>query len=454
MNSLRGVVWKEGGHLTPQHFQAQSRHYRDSIWFTVEATHFAPYGLIGSLEEDAGRMLHGLSIASLSNGKVELSSATGIFPGGLEFEVGSPDSPSPEPLTISGTLRHDSGPFTIYLVFVEPGRDWPVTTESPARGEPVRDINTGVPGAPVAFSTPALKLMAFDHAPDDCTHLPLGRISQDSSGNLFYDAEFIPPCITIGASSVLLNLGLRIVELLEDRIEAVQQRRQPPNDQASLEVVGFLQTVIPAVTRLREMCAGALAPPLALYLELAILAGGLCTFLLDSTPERIPPYDHDRLGPCFLSLEQFIRAHLHAFAPVNVVSIPLIAKGDGIYEGEIKDLRCLGPSQWVLSLRPAEARFAETLSRLERTIKVASSPTVRELRNASVGGLAIKHVRISPGAVMPRPFHEYFLVDVLGDAGRQFWADMERTRTAGVYIPPQAGADPELQVILRPGERA
>src|ERR1700689_4800405 len=56
MNFLSRVVWSEGMYLGPQHFQAQSRYFEDSIKFAISSLWFKPYGLLGcGLDEEALR---------------------------------------------------------------------------------------------------------------------------------------------------------------------------------------------------------------------------------------------------------------------------------------------------------------------------------------------------------------------------------------------------------------
>src|SRR6202790_1022089 len=73
MKLLSRVVWSEGMHLGPHHFQVQSRYFEDSIQFATSSLWFASYGLAG-LEVDAD---------ALYNGTISLLHARGIFRDGL-----------------------------------------------------------------------------------------------------------------------------------------------------------------------------------------------------------------------------------------------------------------------------------------------------------------------------------------------------------------------------------
>src|SRR5262249_31357006 len=75
MKQLTKVVWSEGMHLGPHHFQVQSRFFEDSVQFVTNALSFATYGVIAAeFDRDA-----------LQNGTISLLYARGIFPDGLVF---------------------------------------------------------------------------------------------------------------------------------------------------------------------------------------------------------------------------------------------------------------------------------------------------------------------------------------------------------------------------------
>ena len=82
MKFLSRVVWSEGMHLSPQHFQMQSRYFEDSLWFLSGSLRNNPWGLLSlALDNDAVR-----------NGLAVLRYASGVFPDGLVFEVRLGDS--------------------------------------------------------------------------------------------------------------------------------------------------------------------------------------------------------------------------------------------------------------------------------------------------------------------------------------------------------------------------
>src|SRR5262245_43350126 len=93
MALLSKVVWSEGMHLSPHHFQAQARYHEECLQFALSNLEFEPWGLIG----------FELSVDALLNGTVALIHARGLFRDGLAFHMPEPDI-VPEPLSIVGAF--------------------------------------------------------------------------------------------------------------------------------------------------------------------------------------------------------------------------------------------------------------------------------------------------------------------------------------------------------------
>src|ERR1700679_791858 len=82
MKFLSRVVWLEGMHLGPHHFQTQSRYFEDTLWF-----------LSSNLRQDPWGFLHySIDPEAMRNGLAILSFASGILPDGLIFDLPDCDS--------------------------------------------------------------------------------------------------------------------------------------------------------------------------------------------------------------------------------------------------------------------------------------------------------------------------------------------------------------------------
>jgi len=115
MKQLSKVVWSEGMHLGPHHFQVQSRFFEEITHFGISKLWFEPYGIAG-LELDA---------EALRNGTVAVVHARGIFPDGLPFNMPESD-PLPVPRSIADLFPPTRESLTV-LMAIPPHRPGALT---------------------------------------------------------------------------------------------------------------------------------------------------------------------------------------------------------------------------------------------------------------------------------------------------------------------------------------
>ena len=351
MKLLSRVVWSEGMHLGPHHFQVQSRYFEDSIQFATSSLWFASYGLAG-LELDAD---------ALYNGAVSLLHARGILPDGLPFNMPECDD-LPPPRAIADLIP-PTRDGVIVLLGIPPlrpnGRNCALT---PGNGDAryasqarvLHDEISGADERSVQLGRKNLRLLLDTEPAGDLVTIPLARVVRDGAGHFAYDPGFVPPVVQIAASTRLLQLLQQMVEILNEKGSALgRDAGSSRSDFSTREIASFwlLHAVNSALAPLRHLLIAKRGHPEELFVELSRLAGALCTFSLDSQPRDLPVYDHQNLTDCFNQLDQHIRAHLETVLPTNCITIPLAAAGDCFYEGKVTDPRCLGNSRWVLAIR-------------------------------------------------------------------------------------------------------
>ena len=77
MRQLQPVVWSKGVFLSPQHLQAQDRFFEETLRFLSDALSFRNWGF-SSLHIDG---------TGLSEGQLNVSQASGVFPDGLMLDM-------------------------------------------------------------------------------------------------------------------------------------------------------------------------------------------------------------------------------------------------------------------------------------------------------------------------------------------------------------------------------
>jgi type VI secretion system protein ImpJ len=442
MKLLSRVVWSEGMHLGPHHFQVQSRYFEDSIQFATSSLWFASYGLAGlELDTDA-----------LYNGAVSLLHARGILPDGLPFNMPECDD-LPQPRIISDLIPPTSDS-AIVLLGIPPlrpnGRNCTIgggngDARYASQARVLHDEISGIDERSVQLGHKNLRLLLDIEPAGDLVTLPIARVVRDGAGHFAYDPEFVPPVVQIGASARLLRLLQELVEILNEKGATLSRDTgRSQSDFSTREIASFwlLHAVNSALAPLRHLLIAKRGHPEELFVELSRLAGALCTFSLDSLPRDLPVYDHQDLTDCFNQLDRHIRTHLETVLPTNCITIPMVAAGDCFYEGKVTDARCLGNSRWMLAIR-AGMPESELMTQTPLLVKVCTPPFVRELVTRALPGMTLTHVPVPPSAVSARVETQYFGISRTGPC----WNHILQTRQVGIYVP-SAFANPELQVLV------
>jgi type VI secretion system protein ImpJ len=447
MKYLSRVVWSEGMHLGPHHFQVQSRYFEDSIRYATAALWFESYGLVG----------YALDSEALRNGTVSVLHARGMFSDGLTFHMPECD-PLPPARNIADLFPPDRDSITVCLsVPARKPNGLNCLPAEAARNGDVRflaesrllhDETTGIDEKPVRLGRKNIQLKLDTELLDSGMQLPLARVVRDHSGHYVYDPTFIPPCVQISASERLMSLLHRLIDILDDKSRTLsrgnQDGRRSFTEFSTRDIANFwfLHTVNSALVPLRHLFKTKRGHPEELYTEMARLGGALCTFALDSHPRVLPLYDHANLDQTFDALDRHIRTHLETIVPTNCLVIPLSQSSDYFYEGEVQDQRCFGPSRWVLGIRSGIGEV-ELITRTPQLVKVCSKLFVPELVKRALPGMSLAHLPIPPSAIATKHDTQYFAIN----KGGPCWDHLMQTRQAGVYVPGEI-PNPEIELLV------
>ncbi|MEO7084308.1 MAG: type VI secretion system baseplate subunit TssK [Gemmatimonadaceae bacterium] len=458
MKQLTHVVWNEGMHLAQHHFQAQSRFFEDSVQFALTSLFFKPYGLVACE----------LNAEALQNDTVALVHARGIMPDGLPFDI-----PGGDPALSTMAIRDRFSPTAdghLILLAVPAYRpdasnvamSGAVATfessMSPARYTAdsviVRDAITGRDERPLGVARKNFRLVLDGDATgadlSGLVTLPIARVKRDGAGHFMLDSEYIPPSLQIGASSRLMSLVTRLTEMLDAKAETLTHGRRGSSDEfAQREVASFwlLHAIQASVPTLRHYAQAKHIHPERLYVELARLAGSLCTFALDTHPRTLPLYDHDQPQASFDALDRHIRSHFDVVAPPARTAMPLVPSGQSLYSASIKDPRSFGPARWIIGIR-SSLPASELAAHFPVLARVCSAKFVMELVKRGFPGLTVTHVPYPPPSIAPQSDMQYFEVTRAGPC----WDTIMSTQQIGVYVP-DGVLNPELELsVVMEGE--
>ena len=445
MTQLSRVVWNEGMHLAQHHFQAQSRYFEDAIQFAIAGLFCAPYGLVGcAMDNEAVR-----------NDTVSVIHARGIMPDGLPFDIPAGDVP-PAPLNVRDLFSPTQQSHLVLLTipaYRPDGSNFSSNGESNGQiaryrveAAPMRDDTTGRDEKSVSVGRKNFRLALDEKRSDGVVSLPIARVKRDGAGHFMYDPEYVPPCVQIGASSRLMQLLQRLIEILNAKSDSMARgRRGNAEEFARREVASFwlLHAIHSSLPTLRHFSQVRKVHPERLYVELTRLAGALCTFGLDAHPRALPLYDHDQPQECFEALEHHIRTNLEFIEPPARDVIPLrVSKTPFLHTAPITDERAFGPSRWILGVR-SSLPGVELANRFPQLAKVCSAYFAIELVKRAHPGMQLHHLVFPPPAISPRSDTQYFAIE--RDEG--CWKSLNQTREIGVYIP-DAIPKAEIELVI------
>lgn len=451
MTRLARVVWNEGMHLAQHHFQTQNRYFEDSIRFALTQLYFEPTGLAAV----------GFDQDGLLNGVVSLTHARGIMPDGTPFQIPETDDP-PGPLDARPIFQPTEHEQTLFLALppLRPG----AANCSPEEGSDLRyvaetrnlpDETTGLDERPVTLGKKNLRLVLESQAESDHVLLPVARVKREGTGRFTYDSGFIPPLIQIGGSERLMELLKGLVDLLERKAASLSKDRRPAGDSVAqyggqdLASFWLSHSIHSGLAPLRHHLEARRSHPEALYLELARIAGALCTFSLRSDPGSVPLYDHLHPGECFAELDRHIRNHLEITLPTTCEKVALQRRGvRSVFTGSVRGEMCSDQTQWILGVR-SEEKASRVVSAVVGKVKLASKAALPTLvQTSGMSGLELEHLTRPPRELAPRVGWEYFLVRRSGS----LWKGIRDSLEVGVWVPDEiVDADLELAVILQGG---
>jgi type VI secretion system protein ImpJ len=203
----------------------------------------------------------------------------------------------------------------------------------------------------------------------------------------------------------------------------------------------MLHTIHTSLGPLRHHLTSRRSSPEQVYTDLARLAGGLCTFTLETSPRDLPAYDHDHLEKCFTELDRWIRANLEVVAPSRYVTVPLTRSREFLFTGTVPDSRALHPARWVLEVG-LDAPDPNAGAQLPRLLKVCSARHIVRLVKEGLPALAITHLPVPPAEIPVRSQHHYFAVTLDGPC----WQAIVQSSEIGIYTPDAARVK-ELNIL-------
>jgi type VI secretion system protein ImpJ len=445
MRQLQPVIWSKGTFLSPQHLQAQERFVEDSARFYMDSLNTRSWGF-SEIQIDT---------KALSEGRLAITLASGIFPDALPLDIPASEFPPPARV-LDECFQGGRQSCIFYLavpeylqggmnVAVDRGR---VSTRFVAQMQMVRDENTGSGEKPVQVARKNLQILAEGENREGSVVLGFTRILRSETGMYQIDPTYIPPLIDIHAHPTLKRILSNMVELLVARSGQLsggrRQKNQSLADFTASDVANFwlLYTINSHLPVLRHFLESGNVLPEPLFNEMSDLAGALTAFSVKIAPKDLPAYNHEQLGSCFGELDRQIRIMLETVIPSNFVSLPLKLVRDTIYATSIDKDAYFENSRFYLAIA-ADIRDPDLIDRSQKLLKACSATQLETLIRNALPGLRLTHVPTPPRSIQIKLKYQCFSVE----QGGPVWESVLRARNFAVYCPSEI-LNPQMELII------
>jgi type VI secretion system protein ImpJ len=445
MKQLQPVLWSKGTLLTPQHLQLQDKFLEDSMNFRVQSLRFCAWGFNEVVIDQQ----------LLTEGKLAVTRASGIFPDGLLFDMPGPDQPPPSK-SLAEFFDPEVRNLDIYLTVPDykdkglnvAGLGRTAGSRYLAEITTVRDENTGTGEKPIQIARKNFRLLAENETREGSSALHIANVEKTESGAFRLNPRFIPPLLEVRANDYARTLVNGILEILAAKSSQISGSRRQKNqslaDFTTADIANFwlLYTVNSNIPVLSHLLQGQRCHPEELFSALTALAASLTTFSSNIRPRDLPIYDHSNLSTVFTELDEKLRLLLETVVPANVVSLPLNRVRGTIYATAIDRDKYLANTRMYVAVS-ADANEETIIRLVPKLVKASSATHIDQLLSNALPGIALTHVSNPPSAIPIKMKYQYFSLNQSGSA----WETVMRARNFAAHVPGEI-ENPQMELII------
>lgn len=371
------VQWYEGMLLLPQHFQRAD--YRLQYLFGSFCSFFSPFCY--------GVNLLSIDTAAIAASTLRVLRASGVFQDGLMFDH---DSETDEDLSrnLSEILSKTFEPFFIYLAVAKhkEGHDLltgvrPRYTSNMVAG--LTDENSGSNGADIPVLRPKLKLLLREEIDAGYIAFPLILVRKSETDGIDI-TEYVPPMLSLGVHSKLLEIIRDLVSVLRNKISFFSDRQGNASFILGEEIKSNLKILIQATLELEAISKTYELPPFEYYKVLLKSASMLASINPEQTIPSLPVYNHDELLDTFKKICDFCKKSIE-YLQQPFVTMPFAKTADGIFKLVIKK-EWLNQDEFIISVKRKFAASDNDLLDWIDGARIASNSSVSIVKDRRVLG--------------------------------------------------------------------
>jgi type VI secretion system protein ImpJ len=434
------VVWSAGMLVSPQHLQQQTSFLERLIDTRLQT--LTPY--------DWGVLHVEIDPNALASDQLVVESFAGVLPEGTPLAFGKGQQGAPAPRAIGKAFPPTQKALQVYLGIAREREGIANVGDVNGQSQRVRfalasrevaDLTSGREGRVlVSFGRPNVVVLFGNEANEDYDSLQIAEIVHDGAGGLQLSDTFIPPCLQLGASPIIMSGLKRIFALVVARQRALsetcRERSSSTLEFQSSDITAFLQlsalnAMLPV---LQHFLDAPQISPWQGYVLLTQLAGQLCTFGVGVDPASLPKFSHTDLSATYRLLFERLTQLLSASVMKRYVALNLKLYPNGVMLAEFDDPRLVSCQTFVLTAKSdKDETTPEKLAiDLPKLTKIGSKTTIRGIVQAASNGVPIQVAHRVPPEVPIRDGTVYFSVDVKHGA----WKAVLNEHNVAVFIPP------------------
>lgn len=424
-------LWTEGTLLCPQHMQQQAAYHERHLAARLGAIAPHPWGVL-ALRFDP---------AALQAGQLALTHLRAVLPDGAAVDLDDDSPQRPAALTIAPHFPARAERLAVHLVApslrpgvanvaAEPG----VRHRYRSVTRAIFDLTLGRSARDIELGELNLALRLGDEPLTDHVSLPIAELLRETSGGFILDETFIPPIAALTGSpwlrAALSDLTAQVAA--RRRALADDHRRQHDLGRALL-----FHTLSGALPSLRHLVDAPETSALELYRQLLRLLGELRSCAVaEPDPGEPAPFVFRDLRASFGPLLRELGRRVVDTLPDRFLRVPLEARPDGLWIGELRDDRLLRGASFVLAVE-SEADPATLAGDLPALTRIAAWRRISLIVRNNVLGAPIRHATHPPVELPVLPRHTYFTVT----ADDPSWLEVLRERNVAVYLPRPHGPE-------------
>jgi type VI secretion system protein ImpJ len=417
MNRSAKVLWGEGLFLRPQHFQRQDLYHESRLAELGRVVHPYLWG-VRHIKFDS---------EALSTGILRISEISAILPDG-EY-ISAPDTDElPEAVNLSAIENFGNGlVFHIALPYLRDfGPNFSAQRESTGQIHRYYQQDTNAPDlytnaieSDISVLKKSLRLLSDRDNREQSISIPVARVRATSTGGYELDSNFVPPILSVKASTPVFLLVRRLMEILQAKAQALYGHHREPSQNIvefrSGDIASFwlLHTVNGAYASLQHLFHHPGLHPERLFHQLLGLAGQLLTFSKAYSLSDLPIYNHANPGPEFFKLDQIIRELIETVISSRYFNITLSEVKPAYYIGRIDSEKVTSNASYYLGVT-ADMPPADLVETVPQRIKIGAPDDVEKMVSSAMPGVRLMAAPQVPAPIPVRPGCYYFSIEPHG----------------------------------------